>query len=75
MEFSTLTCHCSELRFDLTLCCGRSFRWQETGPSKWTGVAKERLITLKQLNDTDLHYCVHNSTDSKSDGRFRYRLF
>ena len=69
MEFSTLTCHCNELRLDLTLCCGQSFRWQETGPSEWTGVAKERLITLKQ-NDTNLHYCVHNSKDSKSDEDF-----
>ena len=70
MEFSTLACHCSELRIDLTLFCGQSFRWQETGPSEWTGVAKERLVTLKQTNNTDLHYCIHNSTDCKSDEDF-----
>ena len=70
MKFSALACHCKELRLDLTLCCGQSFRWQETGPGEWTGVAKERLITLKQSNDEYLHYCVHNSIDNKSDEGF-----
>ena len=70
MKFSTLTCHCNELRLELTLCCGQSFRWQQTGPGEWTGVAKERLVTLKQLDDVKLQYCIHNSTDSKTDETF-----
>ena len=70
MEFSTLTCPCSELRLSLTLCCGQSFRWQETGPGEWTGVAKKRLVTFKQTNDTNLQYFVHNSTNKKSDEDF-----
>jgi len=67
MKFSTVRCSCNELRLDLTLCCGQSFRWQETGPSEWTGVVNERLITLKQSDDVNLQYFFHNSTDSKNE--------
>ena len=75
MNFSSLKCHCNELRLNLTLCCGQSFRWQETGPDEWTGVAKERLITLKQSDDANLQYFIHNSTDSKNDEDFIIEYF
>ena len=70
MKFTTLACSSSELRLALTLCCGQSFRWQETGPSEWSGVAKGRLITLQQIEETAIQYHVHNSTDSTKDEAF-----
>jgi hypothetical protein len=38
----------AELRIDLTLACGQSFRWAPTGASEWTGVVSGRVLTLRQ---------------------------
>ena len=70
MKFATLACSSSELRLDLTLCCGQSFRWQETGPSEWTGVTRGKLITLQRVEETAIQYHVHNSTDVLKDEAF-----
>ncbi|KAI5621949.1 N-glycosylase/DNA lyase [Silurus asotus] len=53
-----LSCPKSELRLDLTLGCGQSFRWRETGEGHWTGVMGGRVWTLTQTDDT-LWYHVY----------------
>ncbi|XP_061635061.1 N-glycosylase/DNA lyase isoform X1 [Phyllopteryx taeniolatus] len=53
-----LPCEKSELRLDLTLACGQSFRWRETGDGHWTGVMGGRVWTLTQTDDT-LWYHVY----------------
>ncbi|XP_062854608.1 N-glycosylase/DNA lyase [Trichomycterus rosablanca] len=54
----SLFCHKSELRLDLTLGCGQTFRWRETGEGHWTGVMAGRVWTLTQTEDT-LWYHVY----------------
>ncbi|MCJ8735220.1 hypothetical protein PDJAM_G00244420 [Pangasius djambal] len=53
-----LSCSKSELRLDLTLGCGQTFRWRETGEGHWTGVMGGRVWTLTQTEDT-LWYHVY----------------
>ncbi|XP_058245934.1 N-glycosylase/DNA lyase [Hemibagrus wyckioides] len=53
-----LYCPKSELRLDLTLECGQTFRWRETGKGHWTGVMGGRVWTLTQTDDT-LWYHVY----------------
>ncbi|KAK5923898.1 hypothetical protein CgunFtcFv8_000826 [Champsocephalus gunnari] len=48
----SLACAKSELRLDLTLACGQSFRWRETAEGHWTGVIRGRVWTLTQTDDT-----------------------
>ena len=63
----------SELRIDLTLNCGQSFRWKATGDLEWTSVLANRIISLKQTglltcaqfysayhSDSDVLYACHN---------------
>ncbi|XP_076859299.1 N-glycosylase/DNA lyase [Brachyhypopomus gauderio] len=54
----SLPCSHSELRLDLTLGCGQTFRWRETGAGHWTGVMGGRVWTLTQSEDT-LWYHVY----------------
>ncbi|KAJ8016147.1 hypothetical protein DPEC_G00004170 [Dallia pectoralis] len=63
----SLACSRSELRLDLTLCCGQSFRWRETGDHHWTGVMGGRVWTLTQTDDT-LWYHVYNRLSATVDG-------
>ncbi|XP_072328899.1 N-glycosylase/DNA lyase [Scyliorhinus torazame] len=44
-------CTRSELRLDIVLSCGQSFRWHETSPGHWTGVLANRVWTLTQTED------------------------
>ncbi|GCB76321.1 hypothetical protein scyTo_0015466 [Scyliorhinus torazame] len=44
-------CTRSELRRDIVLSCGQSFRWHETSPGHWTGVLANRVWTLTQTKD------------------------
>ncbi|XP_049609654.1 N-glycosylase/DNA lyase isoform X2 [Syngnathus scovelli] len=57
-----LTCEKSELRLDLTLACGQSFRWRETADGHWTGVMGGQVWTLTQTEDT-LWYHVYKPND------------
>ncbi|XP_033982247.1 N-glycosylase/DNA lyase-like [Trematomus bernacchii] len=78
----SLACAKSELRLDLTLACGQSFRWRETAEGHWTGVIGGRVWTLTQTDDT-LWYHIYQSLDrqgetsvslqleNKSDNRFK----
>ncbi|KAK5923901.1 hypothetical protein CgunFtcFv8_000829 [Champsocephalus gunnari] len=58
----SLACAKSELRLDLTLACGQSFRWRETAEGHWTGVIRGRVWTLTQTDDT-LWYHMYQSLD------------
>lgn len=53
----------SELRLELTLACGQSFRWRETAEGHWTGVMGGRVWTLTQT-DSRLWYYVYKHQDS-----------
>ncbi|XP_071332685.1 N-glycosylase/DNA lyase [Trachinotus anak] len=60
----SLACTKSELRLDLTLACGQSFRWRETAEGHWTGVMGGRVWTLTQTDDT-LWYHVYKTQDEQ----------
>nr|XP_033484732.1 N-glycosylase/DNA lyase isoform X1 [Epinephelus lanceolatus] len=68
----SLACAKSELRLDLTLACGQSFRWRETAEGHWTGVMGGRVWTLTQTDDT-LWYYVYRSQSMPEDGSDRKR--
>lgn len=61
-----LSCAKSELRLDLTLACGQSFRWRETAEGHWTGVMGGRVWTLTQTDDT-LWYHVYKNHDRQEE--------
>ncbi|XP_015239211.1 PREDICTED: N-glycosylase/DNA lyase [Cyprinodon variegatus] len=56
----SLQCAKSELRLDLTLACGQTFRWRETSEGHWTGVIGGRVWTLTQTEDTLWYYLYKN---------------
>ncbi|KAM4571140.1 N-glycosylase/DNA lyase [Fundulus diaphanus] len=56
----SLACAKSELRLDLTLACGQTFRWRETSEGHWTGVMGGRVWTLTQTEDTLWYYVYTN---------------
>ncbi|XP_068189055.1 N-glycosylase/DNA lyase [Antennarius striatus] len=60
--WKSLACAKSELRLDLTLACGQSFRWRETAEGHWTGVFGGRVWTLTQTDDS-LWYHVYENQD------------
>ncbi|XP_028840908.1 N-glycosylase/DNA lyase [Denticeps clupeoides] len=62
----SLLCPRSELRLDLTLGCGQTFRWRETGPDHWTGVMGGRVWTLTQT-DHALWYYVYSRHGMKAE--------
>ncbi|XP_070766518.1 N-glycosylase/DNA lyase [Enoplosus armatus] len=68
----SLACAKSELRLDLTLACGQSFRWRETADGHWTGVMGGRVWTLTQTDDT-LWYNVYKTQDRQVEGSDRKR--
>ncbi|XP_029910626.1 N-glycosylase/DNA lyase [Myripristis murdjan] len=68
--WSSVACSRSELRLDLTLGCGQTFRWRETGEGHWTGVMGGRVWTLTQTDDT-LWYHVYNNQDGEESSMKR----
>uniref|UniRef100_UPI0037E9597F N-glycosylase/DNA lyase n=1 Tax=Semicossyphus pulcher TaxID=241346 RepID=UPI0037E9597F len=68
----SLACAKSELRLDLTLACGQSFRWRETAEGHWTGAMGGRVWTLTQTDDT-IWYHVYNSQDRHGEKGDRKR--
>ncbi|XP_068585898.1 N-glycosylase/DNA lyase isoform X2 [Cebidichthys violaceus] len=68
----SLVCAKSELRLDLTLACGQSFRWRETAEGHWTGVMGGRVWTLTQTDET-LWYHVYTSSDRRGQVQVRDR--
>lgn len=67
-----LSCAKSELRLDLTLACGQTFRWRETADGHWTGVMGGRVWTLTQTEDT-LWYHVYRPQDGQVEAGDRKR--
>ncbi|KAG8127884.1 hypothetical protein E2320_014777 [Naja naja] len=61
----SLPCPRTELRLDLVLCGGQTFRWSETSPGYWTGVLAGRVWTLTQ-SEEHLWYTLHE--EEKEDG-------
>lgn len=51
-----------ELRCDVTLACGQSFRWRQIAPDRWRGVIGSNVITVQQT-DTDVQFHCHDSHD------------
>ncbi|XP_047438711.1 N-glycosylase/DNA lyase [Mugil cephalus] len=66
----SMACAKSELRLDLTLACGQSFRWRETAEGHWTGVMGGRVWTLTQTDDT-LWYHVYKNQREEDDRKRR----
>ncbi|XP_069045743.1 N-glycosylase/DNA lyase isoform X2 [Lepisosteus oculatus] len=64
----SLPCPRSELRLDLTLGCGQSFRWRETSEGHWTGVLGGQVWTLTQTDDR-LWYHTYSMQPAAGDGR------
>ncbi|XP_061760233.1 N-glycosylase/DNA lyase isoform X2 [Nerophis ophidion] len=62
----SIACEKSELRLDLTLACGQSFRWRETSENHWTGVIGGQVWTLTQTEDI-LWYHVYQRNDRHVD--------
>ncbi|XP_012865804.1 PREDICTED: N-glycosylase/DNA lyase [Dipodomys ordii] len=46
--WASIPCPRSELRLDLVLASGQSFRWREHSPAHWSGVLESRVWTLTQ---------------------------
>ncbi|XP_014674304.1 PREDICTED: N-glycosylase/DNA lyase-like isoform X1 [Priapulus caudatus] len=55
-----ILCSRKQLRIEITLACGQSFRWHETRPNEWTSVLADRVFTLSQT-DSHLLYKVHGT--------------
>jgi len=56
-----LSCPISELRLDIVLNCGQSFRWRRLAPGVWASVLNQRVWVLSQ-NDTEVLYKVYFSS-------------
>ncbi|NWS97080.1 OGG1 lyase, partial [Mionectes macconnelli] len=63
-----LPCPPAELRLDLVLSSGQSFRWWESSPGAWTGVLGGRVWTLRQDRDR-LWYTVYGEEDEHEEER------
>ncbi|XP_058278286.1 N-glycosylase/DNA lyase isoform X2 [Hirundo rustica] len=61
-----LPCPPAELRLDLVLSSGQSFRWWESSPGAWTGVLGARVWTLRQDGDR-LWYTVYGEEDEHEE--------
>ncbi|KAK2534673.1 Ogg1 [Columba livia] len=56
----------AELRLDLVLSSGQTFRWWESSPGAWTGVLGGRVWTLRQERDR-LWYTVYEEEEEDGD--------
>ncbi|XP_014107056.1 PREDICTED: N-glycosylase/DNA lyase isoform X4 [Pseudopodoces humilis] len=61
-----LPCPPAEMRLDLVLSSGQSFRWWESSPGAWTGVLGGRVWTLRQDGDR-LWYTVYRQEDEQEE--------
>ncbi|NXP76043.1 OGG1 lyase, partial [Ramphastos sulfuratus] len=58
----SLPCPPAELRLDLVLSSGQTFRWWESSPGAWTGVLGDHVWTLRQDRDR-LWYTVYGKEE------------
>ncbi|XP_010588287.2 N-glycosylase/DNA lyase isoform X2 [Loxodonta africana] len=49
--WASIPCLRSELRLDLVLASGQSFRWREQSPAHWSGVLADQVWTLTQTEE------------------------
>ncbi|KAM7063520.1 N-glycosylase/DNA lyase isoform 1-T1 [Molossus nigricans] len=49
--WASIPCPRSELRLDLVLASGQSFRWREQNPAHWSGVLADQVWTLTQTEE------------------------
>ncbi|XP_054770057.2 N-glycosylase/DNA lyase-like [Lytechinus pictus] len=65
-QWRMIPCHISELRLDITLACGQSFRWKEIEPGIWRSVLGGSIWTLKQTG-THIFYQRHNHSTCQEE--------
>ncbi|XP_033611837.1 N-glycosylase/DNA lyase isoform X3 [Fukomys damarensis] len=56
--WASVPCPRAELRLDLVLASGQSFRWRERSPAHWSGVLADQVWTLTQTEE-QLHCTVY----------------
>ncbi|XP_043704753.1 N-glycosylase/DNA lyase OGG1 isoform X2 [Telopea speciosissima] len=71
LKWETLNLGKSELFLPLTFPTGQIFRWKQTGPFQYTGVVKNHLFSLRQLDndDGDVAFFLHRTTTDEVDAR------
>ncbi|NXG35399.1 OGG1 lyase, partial [Dromaius novaehollandiae] len=62
----SLPCPQAELRLDLVLSSGQTFRWRESSPGCWTGVLAGRVWTLTQAGER-LWYTVYGEEEEAAE--------
>ncbi len=69
MSWRKLACPRSELRLDLVLRCGQSFRWvpRPGKEGEWAGALAGRAWLLAQDEENVLYKCFPKTEDSKAD--------
>ncbi|PWA85700.1 8-oxoguanine-DNA glycosylase 1 [Artemisia annua] len=67
LKWTPLNLPKSELYLPLTFPTGQTFRWKQTSPFQYTGVIGSHLISLKQHNLKNTHYCIHNLNSTNDD--------
>ncbi|XP_011915465.1 PREDICTED: N-glycosylase/DNA lyase isoform X7 [Cercocebus atys] len=65
--WASIPCPRSELRLDLVLPSGQSFRWREQSRAHWSGVLADQVWTLTQTEE-QLHCTVYRG-DKSQPGR------
>ncbi|XP_040592990.1 N-glycosylase/DNA lyase isoform X3 [Mesocricetus auratus] len=65
--WASIPCPRSELRLDLVLASGQSFRWREQSPAHWSGVLADQVWTLTQTEEQ--LYCTVYRRDKSQVGR------
>ncbi|XP_054407795.1 N-glycosylase/DNA lyase isoform X1 [Pongo abelii] len=63
--WASIPCPRSELRLDLVLPSGQSFRWREQSPAHWSGVLADQVWTLTQTEE-QLHCTVYRGGKSQT---------
>uniref|UniRef100_A0A2K5SBX2 N-glycosylase/DNA lyase n=1 Tax=Cebus imitator TaxID=2715852 RepID=A0A2K5SBX2_CEBIM len=63
--WASIPCPSSELRLDLVLPSGQSFRWREQSPAHWSGVLADQVWTLTQTEE-QLHCTVYRGDKSRA---------
>ncbi|XP_008541305.1 N-glycosylase/DNA lyase isoform X1 [Equus przewalskii] len=65
--WACIPCPRSELRLDLVLASGQSFRWREQSPAHWSGVLANQVWTLTQTEEQ--LYCTVYRGDKRQVGK------
>ncbi|XP_059114334.1 N-glycosylase/DNA lyase isoform X3 [Peromyscus eremicus] len=65
--WASIPCPRSELRLDLVLASGQSFRWREQSPEHWSGVLADQVWTLTQTEER--LYCTVYREDKSQVGK------